>query len=62
MGKKPEKDSWELPDGADIHQVLEMLNLTGTPTLLVLNGRQGNPRSVLNDGDILKIFSVLSGG
>lgn len=62
MGKNPTKDSWELPDGSDIQQVLERLKLAEVPVLLMLNGRQGDRRSTLNHGDVLKIFAVLGGG
>ena len=60
--KKPQQDKWELLEGTNIHQVLEMLNLSHTLTLLMLNGRQASRDTVLADGDILKIFGVPSGG
>ena len=63
MDKKPKVDRWwKLTDGTHIGQVLEMLNLAETPTILMVNGCQGNRDTVLADGDILKIFGVPSGG
>jgi sulfur carrier protein ThiS len=61
-GKNPGKDTWELPGDTRVRDVLEMLGLTQVPVVLMLNGHQGNRDSVLTDGDILKIFSVISGG
>jgi sulfur carrier protein ThiS len=62
MIKLPDNHTWELPDGTRIGDVLEMLGLTPIPTILMLNKSQGNRDSRLKDGDILKIFSVISGG
>jgi sulfur carrier protein ThiS len=58
----PDNHIWELPDGTRIGGVLEMLGLAQLPTVLMLNKCQGNRDSILKDGDILKIFSVISGG
>ena len=55
-------DKWEIPDETEVADVLEMLNLTGIPAILILNGRQTNKESFLKEGDSLKIFSAVSGG
>ena len=68
LGKIPDidkdlhRDSWEMPEGTDIQQVLALLNLADTPTLLVVNGWQGVRDRVLEDGDTLEIVGVPSGG
>lgn len=56
------RDHWDLPEGINVQLVLEMLNLTEVHTILVLNGRQGDRHSTLNEGDILKNFFAVTGG
>jgi sulfur carrier protein ThiS len=42
--------------------MLDMLNLTKIPALLILNGDVVSEDSILKEGDTLKIFPVVSGG
>jgi len=60
--KNPGGDKWEVPEGSSVAEVLEVLNLANAHTILILNGRQGNKDSNLKAGDVLKIFSAVSGG
>ena len=55
-------DRWEVPDGTGVADVLEMLKLDEVPTILVVNGRQENKNTKLKEGDVLTIFSAISGG
>ena len=55
-------DKWEVPEETSVAGVLEMLNLTNIPAILVLNGRQGNKDTILKENDVLKIFAAVSGG
>ena len=61
-GKNLSQDKWELAQGDDVQKVLQILKLDEIPTILMLNGRQADKNSILNDGDLLKIFAVLAGG
>ncbi len=55
-------DKWEVPEETGVADVLEMLNLTDLPAILILNGHQVNKGMTLKEGDVLKIFSAVSGG
>ena len=55
-------DKWDVPEGTSMNGILEMLNLSGVHTVLVLNGAQGNKSSILKDGDLLKIYPAAGGG
>jgi sulfur carrier protein ThiS len=56
------KDKWDLPEGTKVFEILQMLNLTNSFTILVVNDRQVNKETILRDGDVLKVFSAVSGG
>lgn len=36
-GKNPDGDQWEVPAGTDTDHILDLLDLTRVPTMLVLN-------------------------
>ncbi len=55
-------DKWDIPEETSVAGLLEMLNLTHIPVILMLNGRQGNRDTILKENDVLKIFSAVSGG
>lgn len=55
-------DKWELSKGTVVGDILQILNLTDTPTILVVNNRQVNKKTILKDGDLFRIFSAVSGG
>ena len=61
-GKNLTRDRYDAPEGACIEDILDMLGLTEVPTLLVLKGFVVPEDSVLEEGDTLKIFPVISGG
>lgn len=56
------KDKWDLPEGTKVSEILQMLNLTNSFTILVVNDRQVNKGTILRYGDVLKVFSAVSGG
>ena len=60
--KNPGGDNWDVPEETGVADILEMLNLTDLPAILILNGRQTTKTTPLKDGDVLKIFSAVSGG
>ena len=55
-------DKWEVPEETSVADVLEMLNLTNVAIITILNGRQERKGAILQEGDVLKIFSAVSGG
>lgn len=55
-------DKWEVPEKTTVADVLEMLNLTNLAIITILNGRQEKKGAILKEGDVLKIFSAVSGG
>jgi len=61
-GKNLTRDQWDVDEDTRIDEMLDMLNLTKIPTLLILNGDVVNEDSILKEGDTLKIFPVVSGG
>ena len=60
--KNPGGDKWDLPEETEVAHVLEMLNLTELPAILILNGHQTTKTTLLKEGDVLKIISAVSGG
>ena len=56
------KDKWDLPEGIKVSEILQMLNLTNSFTILAVNDHQVNKETILRDGDVLKVFSAVSGG
>lgn len=58
-----EDDKWEVPEGASIAQVLEILNLPEREAkLFFLNGEKVGKEVVLWEGDALQIFPLIGGG
>ena len=55
-------DKWDVPEETTVADVLDMLNLTGVAIITIVNGRQEKRGAVLKEGDVLKIFSAVSGG
>ena len=55
-------DKWEVPEKTTIADVLEMLSLANLAIITILNGRQEQKGAILKEGDVLKIFSAVSGG
>ena len=61
--KHLERDRWEVPDGATVGQVLEMLNLPDSEArIITVNGRHSYRGKTLREGDILQVVPVLCGG
>ncbi len=61
-GKNLTRDQWDVDEDTRIDEMLDILNLTNIPTLLILNGDVVSEDSILEEGDTLKIFPVVSGG
>ncbi len=58
-----DEDKWNIEEGATVGQVMEMLHLAGRGDLILLvNGRNANKESVLNEGDVLSILPPIGGG
>jgi sulfur carrier protein ThiS len=56
-------DKWNLPEGASVAEVLEILNLPEERAKIILvNGHYANKDKVLNEGDVLQISPLLTGG
>ncbi len=55
-------DKWELSEGTSVADILQILNLANSPTILVVNNRQVNKETILRDGDLFRVFSAISGG
>ena len=57
------EDKWNFPEGATVAEVLKMLKLPEEGTKIILvNGLYANKDKVLNEGDVLKISPLLTGG
>jgi len=56
------EDKWELSEGTRVADILQILNLADSPTILVVNNRQVNKEAILRDGDLFRVFSAISGG
>ncbi len=56
------EDKWELSEGTRVTDMLKKLNLTNSPTILVINNRQVNKETILREGDVFRVFSAVSGG
>jgi len=56
------EDKWELSEGTSVADILQVLNLTNSPTILVVNNRQVDKEAILRDGDVFRVFSAVSGG
>jgi len=61
-GKNLAQDLWEIPEGACIGDVLEILGLTQVSALLLLNEDVTTEKAELNAEDVVKIFPMISGG
>ncbi|MFQ6050746.1 MAG: MoaD/ThiS family protein [Candidatus Hydrothermarchaeota archaeon] len=59
VGKEEELS---LKDGSTIMDVLNILNINPVTVVVSLNGRIRPEEEKLNDGDILEIINVISGG
>ena len=52
-----------IPDNSRVADVINMLKIPDElPKIILINGAQKNPDSVLSDGDELSIFPPISGG
>jgi sulfur carrier protein ThiS len=61
-GKNLTRDQWDVDEGTRIDEILDKLNLTKIPTLLIIDGHAVSENSILKEGDTLKIFPLVSGG
>jgi sulfur carrier protein ThiS len=61
-GKNLTRGQWDVDEGTRIDEILEKLNLTEIPTLLIIDGHVVSEDSILKEGDTLKVFPLVSGG
>lgn len=61
-GKNLTKDQWDVPEDSRVDGILDKLNLTQVPALLILRGDVVGEDAILKEGDVLKIFPMISGG
>jgi sulfur carrier protein ThiS len=61
-GKNLVGDHWEVTAGTHPIDILNWLGLTGVPTILILNREVVTEKTILKEGDILRIFPLVSGG
>lgn len=61
--KQTGKDKWDVPEGATPGQVIEILNIPEEEVrMLLINGRKSGMDRILNVGDIVHLFPLMSGG
>ena len=54
---------WDIPGGATVAQVLDLLNLPENEIkILLINGRHADRERVLNEGDVFHVFPPMAGG
>jgi sulfur carrier protein ThiS len=61
-GKNLTRDQWEMPAGTHPGDILKWLSLADVPTMLILNKEVVTEESILKEGDMLRIFPLVSGG
>lgn len=54
--------SFDLPDGATVRTVIDLLGLPEEPRILLLDGRHAKEDTHLTDGARLAIFPPVAGG
>ena len=58
-----DEDSWHVPDGATIIEVLQVLNIPlKQAKIFMVNGIRVDKEKVLNEGDTLHILPAIIGG
>ena len=57
-----EKEGWDLAEGTQVLQVLNLLQIEPIETMIFINGRLGSPHQVLYNGDVLSILPPMAGG
>ena len=55
-------DKWNLPEGTTVAEVLKMFNLEESVQITLVNGNYTNKDRVLNEGDVLHISPLVTGG
>ncbi len=61
-GKNLSGDQWEVSEGSPAGVVLDLLGLSQVSTMLIINKNAATENTFLKEGDILKIFPLVSGG
>lgn len=54
--------AFDLPEGATVGEVIDMIALPDEPRVLFINGRHVDEETVLTEGDRLAIFPPVAGG
>jgi molybdopterin converting factor small subunit len=52
----------EVPDGATVNDVAEMLGLGDVGAVILINDQEGHRGKRLSDGDVVSFFPPLAGG
>jgi len=63
--RRLEGGKWDIPKGTKVLKMVEMLGLTEEKSkslLLLVNGHHVDRERVLDDGDCLHVFPLISGG
>ena len=55
-------DQWEVADGSQVQDILDLLCLMDVQIMFVLNGGIACQKTVLKEGDTLRIFPLVTGG
>jgi sulfur carrier protein len=62
-GSEQRKAVIAAPDGATAREIMSQLSIPQDhPNILLVNGKQANPDTVLKDGETLAVFPPLAGG
>jgi sulfur carrier protein ThiS len=61
-GKNLKRDHWDVDEDTRVEEILDTLNISEIPTLLIINGHVVSEDRILKEGDTLKIFPLVSGG
>ena len=54
--------SWEVKSGSTVRHIIEQADLNPEPILAVRNGQLINDATLTEEGDTIKLVSVVSGG
>jgi molybdopterin converting factor small subunit len=55
-------DQWEVPERAHTGTILTLLGLDQVPTMLIVNKTPVTGKTFLAEGDVVRIFPMVSGG
>jgi sulfur carrier protein ThiS len=56
------KDKYEVEPGVTVRKALEMVNISPESVLPTRNGQLINDEDILEEGDVIRLVAVISGG